>query len=112
MDPEIHLDAEKFSYSPLDTLSGYIRVVQLLKELSTEGLIQCTIKHVRMSDHPYRCLSYVWGSGSEHVPILMDGKIFYVRLNLHQFLATFRSAWAGLNLWIDALCINQSNVLE
>lgn len=65
------------------------------------------------SDLPsYRCLSYAWGDPEDPFVIMINGKIFWVRRNLHDFLAIARETISRTYLWIDALCIDQSNTSE
>jgi hypothetical protein len=79
----------------------------------------------------YTCLSYVWGSPEETRCIILNGLPFQVRKNLWDLLYVL-SLWAaqglasttinglpGLDierctqrLWIDALCIDQNNIME
>ncbi|RYN42939.1 hypothetical protein AA0119_g11215 [Alternaria tenuissima] len=69
----------------------------------------------------YRALSYVWGPPDVGKSILIDGKPFEVRQNLWNFLneACARETLQDANnahvprfLWIDAICIDQSQVKE
>lgn len=72
----------------------------------------------------YRALSYAWGPPGKGNSILVDGKLFEVRTNLWDFLneactrgvASLKSALRQDGqrdfLWIDAICIDQSQVEE
>jgi hypothetical protein len=67
----------------------------------------------------YVCLSYRWGDDDANTSksILLDGKLFVVRQNLHDFLdlASSEHEWSEVTqrrYWIDALCINQSDGAE
>ncbi|KAI1844891.1 hypothetical protein JX266_008907 [Neoarthrinium moseri] len=69
----------------------------------------------RLHRKHYRALSYIWGSchtTSDARQILIDGQEFYVRRNLHDFLAAARSRREGGLFFIDAICINQLDVEE
>jgi hypothetical protein len=44
--------------------------------------------------------------------VLLDGKEFYVRENLWDFLQIMRLDGRWRLFWIDAICIDQSNILE
>lgn len=79
----------------------------------------------------YRALSYMWGPASQIRTLSIHGKILNVSRNLYQFLHEWPSACArgmrqyrhpcysfpprseghGL-LWIDQICIDQSNIAE
>jgi hypothetical protein len=103
---------ETFRHEPLDRYSQSIRVVQILPDLSAEGMIQCLITHITMDDE-YCCLSYTWGEPEPCREILVSGKCLTVRQNLYDFLETARSTFnSGIHCWIDALCIDQSNSVE
>ncbi|KAK1764026.1 heterokaryon incompatibility protein-domain-containing protein [Phialemonium atrogriseum] len=67
----------------------------------------------------YQALSYVWGDPSITKSIIFGGVPKHVTANLHDALCQIREMWrasgksAGVDhLWIDAICINQDDVLE
>lgn len=102
-----------FEYSPLNLDAPTIRLVRVLADLSSDGLIQLEIRHASTKS-TYSCLSYVWGREKTLHWIRLGKRLFQVRHNLRAFLQTARkkphvcSEW----LWIDALCIDQSNNCE
>ncbi|KAF1991767.1 hypothetical protein K402DRAFT_367087, partial [Aulographum hederae CBS 113979] len=67
-------------------------------------------------------LSYVWGSAEFPMPIIVEGKKLEVTENLYDFLDMFHplnqpisedfEADPGVWYWIDAICIDQSNLGE
>lgn len=57
----------------------------------------------------YCCLSYVWGPPEPTIPIRLNGHSCSVRLNLSYALRRLREQGQDGYLWIDAICINQSN---
>ena len=66
----------------------------------------------------YDCLSCRWGDAQPEHGILLNGKPFNVRQNSFDYLAFVSkcvnpqlSLWA-FPMWIDALCIDQPNLLE
>ncbi|KAI0454993.1 HET-domain-containing protein [Xylaria acuta] len=63
--------------------------------------------------HPfqrYEALSYVWGERSDPQYIFLEGdKPFPITKNLYLALRSLRLPHSGRKLWIDALCINQSD---
>ncbi|KAL8787762.1 MAG: hypothetical protein Q9195_007631 [Heterodermia aff. obscurata] len=63
-------------------------------------------------DLVYHALSYVWGSLQPDVPIICDGKDCFISRNLDQALRRLRKAKEPLYIWVDAMCINQKNILE
>lgn len=120
-----------FHHEPLDGLRPLIRLVYLLPDLSPEGLIRCIIFDASV-DSPYACLSYEWTralhlrsdrrAGHDERLILVNERPFLIRENLFDFLCTARHnatrSWRlgiidlSTPLWIDAICIDQSNAPE
>lgn len=108
---------------------GSIRLVKVHTCLSSTGRIRCSIRQVSSHDldrRRYHCLSYTWGSAKEYHLISLNGLGFAVRSNLWRFLNAARSVYGsgiggdddddedddGPEFWIDALCIDQTNVDE
>ena len=64
-------------------------------------------------DVSYRCLSYTWGDPtSQQYDIVLNDCTFKVRKNLYEFLHMARQYYPNLELWIDAICINQDDNSE
>jgi hypothetical protein len=127
---------QRYRHIPLNDETPSIRLVQVLPRYSTDCMVQCKIIQRKLpsriidgaiadassgdlcleseqaEDLPYTCLSYTWGNPGNRIPIKVDGKSFYVSRNLHDFLVMARRTLADTWLWIDALCIDQSNTLE
>lgn len=77
--------------------------------------ISCQIVSVPLHDRPtYSALSYLWGSGTDTCAIWLNGHRVHIRKNLWRFLDQAKQLGSHLfgSLWIDALCINQSNSEE
>jgi hypothetical protein len=102
-----------FKHEPFKLSEGSIRILRVLPLLSAEGLIQCEIEETMISEEKYTCLSYVWGdaNGTKY-PVLLNGRMFYVLHNLYTFLRVARRKYYLLPLWIDAVCIDQTNTRE
>ncbi|KAH6882544.1 heterokaryon incompatibility protein-domain-containing protein [Alternaria rosae] len=122
MDVTVHHTAAQnesayFKHDPLDHTKPSIRLVHLLPSLSPNGRIQCSVMQSTV-DADYICLSYRWGNPAPSKKISIDGKDFAIRQNLFDFLTAARENHASSTpatlgpYWIDALCIDQSNVLE
>ena len=79
--------------------------------LTVDGLLQCQLDTVRL-DSRFFCLSYTWGSAKPRRQIQVDDHRFYVRRNLWKLLHIVRQRGEIQPLWIDAICVNQSNVKE
>lgn len=60
----------------------------------------------------YEALSYVWGDPKFERTILCNGKVKAVTENLFSALQRLRFSDRSRTLWVDALCINQSDNIE
>jgi hypothetical protein len=60
----------------------------------------------------YTALSYVWGDATYKQPISVNGKLFGITPNLHAALVYIRDENKPVQLWVDAVCINQSDIDE
>jgi hypothetical protein len=58
---------------------------------------------------PYEALSYTWGNPAEKSPINISGAVFSAQRNLKSALHHLRYPDKVRILWVDALCINQSD---
>ncbi|KAL0256660.1 hypothetical protein SLS55_009056 [Diplodia seriata] len=113
-----------FRYSTLDPRHNEIRLIKLQPvPKSTDGagylpIINCTLRTASLEDEPDYCaLSYVWGDPSSTRPILIDGKIFHVTVNLEAALRQLAEELRQRRnsptwLWVDAVCINQHDTTE
>ena len=100
-------------YRPLQT-DNMIRLVVLEPASDFDATIHCSLMAVSLDDELlYEAMSYVWGDPSCTCPILLDGNIFQVTLNLERALRHLRySRREALVLWIDSICIDQRNIEE
>jgi hypothetical protein len=130
------LSRQTYRYSPLSGDS-----IRLLRILSGPGEpIRCSLEDVQLRDEPlYDCLSYTWGDPLYHelsapqdtrittaelkFPITCDGLVIFVAENLLEALLQLsRNGTLSATdddqhhkpcrIWIDAVCIDQGNVLE
>lgn len=97
-----------FAYSPLPAADYSIRILEVASDEKDRPV------QVRLSEsktpltQQYRCLSYVWGSPSDHTfDIILNDCAFTVRKNLYDFLRMAGRRFPNTPLWIDAICINQ-----
>jgi hypothetical protein len=104
---------DRFEHTPLDLHLASIRLIQLRTTQNIIDQIECDIVPTTVDDQ-YTCLSYVWGTENSGQWILINGKRFWVRQNLWNFLHTARhnSKLTSRQFWIDALCIDQENTSE
>jgi hypothetical protein len=108
-----------FEYEPL--IDGdAIRLISLHPSQDDSAPIQCSIKHSTLSRYEqdlqdsYTALSYVWGDPNDIRTIFVDRTPVQVTKSLESALRHLREQEPGrvLCLWADALCINQTDILE
>ena len=91
-----------------------IRLITLLPNSDYNALIECTLYETDFALQPkYEALSYVWGAPGSTRRILLNGEMIPIRENLEAALRELRPRGISpRTLWIDAICINQSNLQE
>jgi hypothetical protein len=99
-------------HKPLPHASEYLRILTLHSG-DVSKPIRCTLQIVSFRDKPsYDALSYTWGDASVTRPIEVDGIAIQVTTNLEGALRHLRHLDSDLVLWVDAVCINQSDMTE
>lgn len=74
--------------------------------------VACKIKYSTLDSCPlFTAVSYMWGPASTPEIVYIEGKVLKVRESLFQLLLDLRRGEPRL-LWIDALCIDQENMIE
>lgn len=93
-----------------------IRVVDLLPRGADEdfhAMVYCKKRTIDLADaattDQYEALSYVWGSHTDLVPITVDGAELKVTRSVHAALCRLRLRDTARTLWIDQICIDQSD---
>ncbi|KAI4908160.1 hypothetical protein J4E90_008784 [Alternaria incomplexa] len=107
---------DDYQYQSLDHATQQIRLVTLLDPLENDDAIRLDISVFEISEAPpYTALSYVWGPPSSNDIYIANGRL-EIRDNLFKFLTEFRKCSdktpSDQYLWIDQLCIDQSNTDE
>ncbi|KIW04037.1 uncharacterized protein PV09_04859 [Verruconis gallopava] len=114
----------RFVYTPLDPSCQQIRLFKVT--LNVQGELEGHLKHFRLeevsqfteSKHGnnasivFRPLSYTWGPSAPCFEITVDGKAFFVRHNLYNFLHILVQECQDEYFWIDQICINQEDLPE
>jgi hypothetical protein len=106
-----------YLYSPLPPEGYNIRLLCLLPNEDEAAPLQCALRNYSLPKldtrtHLYEALSYVWGNPDETLPICVDGGQFPVTLNLHAALSHLRDRSFERIIWVDAVCIDQTNSEE
>lgn len=109
----------QYRYSPLSRTTHCIRLLRLLPGLErTENLhcelLEYDIRHATATNHLYEALSYIWGSEETPNPIIIrnqggEDTQLAVTQNLHAALLRLRHCQFPRIIWVDAICINQSD---
>ncbi|KAK4545542.1 hypothetical protein LTR36_002892 [Oleoguttula mirabilis] len=99
--------------APLQRLDSGV-VVPEHGNKDSQHLIQCTLTSVDFdSSTTYTALSYTWGDPKVQKHICIDGEAVNVTVNLEAALRHLQKTISEpLILWIDAVCINQSDEAE
>jgi hypothetical protein len=102
-------------YAPLDPSKTEIRLIELLPRAPNcspqiEPLPRCNLIHVSLDDKPnYAALSYTWEDPRDTQMIMVGHSSVPVTRNLYSALEHLRYDKTVRVIWIDALCINQSD---
>ncbi len=99
---------ESLQDRPVDTT----RLITLQPGLQHEP-IRCTLTYAQQSEQPqYSALSYVWGTDKSDHAILVNNGVVFVKQNLDSCLRHLRHAEIPMQIWADAICINQGDARE
>ena len=113
-----------YTYKALQNEPPQIRLVTIEAAASSFQPLRLRLTRVELNASlEYHTLSYTWGSPGPRIPacwgddtrelVYVDGQEFPVRLNLHSALLQLRNDYeATTGFWIDAICVDQSNVDE
>ncbi|KAF2727912.1 heterokaryon incompatibility protein, partial [Polyplosphaeria fusca] len=104
----------RFEYQPLCQSKCEIRLLKLLPSATNDGLIPaCHVFHSSLSEDPkFVALSYVWGDAIDSRVILLEDRPIRVTKNLYEAMMALRPVKRPMIVWIDSLCINQSDYSE
>ncbi|KAF2105436.1 heterokaryon incompatibility protein-domain-containing protein, partial [Lophiotrema nucula] len=95
-------------YTAINTSAEEIRVLTLAAGKADDD-IHCTLQTTPLSTARYEALSYVWGYSRSTRLIHVQEKETQVTENLEAALRDLRYDDQPRLLWVDALCINQSD---
>jgi len=107
--------SDTYPGGPLE--SDQIRLIRVRPGAWTDPIV-CDLYNTRNTnenDKPihYYALSYVWGSRGVTREVILAGCPHNVTVNLERALRYYRYHYSqGIDLWVDALCIDQSNLTE
>lgn len=105
-------DERTYCYSPLQH-ADEIRLL-IIEPGERSIAVQCAITHFRLSDYPqYEALSYTWGSEEtpENIECGEQESVSITR-NCFEAIRQLRQVDRPRTVWIDAVCINQTSLIE
>ncbi|KAL9039854.1 MAG: hypothetical protein Q9214_004707 [Letrouitia sp. 1 TL-2023] len=110
-------DNRAVRYDALDSGASHIRLLTLAPSFDKKSDIHCHLEHVPFGDKAenrptYEALSYTWGDPADKRLIIVDDDSVPITRNLDIALRYVRNPSKPRILWIDALCIDQSNLEE
>ncbi|PSN64857.1 HET-domain-containing protein [Corynespora cassiicola Philippines] len=105
-------NAKPFEYSLL-TEDYSVRLLRVLPGSGTDQIC-CELfpTSIREASGKYIAGSYTWGPSFPTATITLNGSSFDIRENLHDFLKVCRHSDDAVLIWVDAICIDQSNLVE
>lgn len=115
MASSISQSVDTFQHDDLPHSARYIRLLEVLNDNCPKGSVKV---HCRITTWPiahvpsYHAISYTWGGPEPKKTILINGKPFQVRTNCEFVLKQAFSYEKANHYWVDAICINQENLLE
>ncbi|KAL8729389.1 MAG: hypothetical protein Q9166_004782 [cf. Caloplaca sp. 2 TL-2023] len=106
-------------YEGLELTTSEIRTLTLHPARNKKDDIHCTLAKAKFKTKPliedepiYEALSYTWGDAREKRIIHVNRHPVPVTANLYVALEYLRKADEPRVLWVDALCIDQQNLVE
>ncbi|KAI1541700.1 heterokaryon incompatibility protein [Pyrenophora tritici-repentis] len=100
-------------YKLLDETKDEFRLLSLAPNADPDSAITCRLFTANLAEVPsYTALSYVWGDPTITKPIFVNDIEVQVTVNLEAALRRIREVHETVIIWVDALCINQSDVYE
>ena len=111
-------NGNNYQYQPLPPrVDGrtppFTRILVLAPGSSTSDLLRGRLETINVEHAPpYEALSYTWGLGEPRNHLWLGPHCLPIRPNLDAALQALRGPTHARWLWIDAICIDQSNLDE
>lgn len=106
------LRGKPYRYEPLPTNEKSIRLLRVHPAHAFTDPLICTLRQYSLKQKPlYTALSYSWGDGAFDSYIICDSRELAITSHLDLAIRRFRGTNEQV-IWIDAICIDQSNIDE
>jgi hypothetical protein len=99
-----------FRYPPIK--GETIRLLLVFPGNDNDSLVCGIFSTGIYSSPPYNAISYAWGDPKPTRNLMLNGEHFCATESSHQALRAVRQQDSGILLWIDSICIDQSNADE
>ncbi|KAH7385486.1 heterokaryon incompatibility protein-domain-containing protein [Phaeosphaeria sp. MPI-PUGE-AT-0046c] len=104
---------KSFHYKSLNLRARSFRLLRLFG--GNDLQLECEILEARLGGEdtiPFEALSYAWGNPATPYEIKLNGKYLAITDNLNVALRSLRLEDEDRILWVDAICIDQTNERE
>ncbi|KAF4471983.1 HET domain-containing [Fusarium albosuccineum] len=101
-----------FTYSPLRRENSEIRLVRFVEPPDGSTKLHLQLCHASMNDSAFNALSYLWGDWTQTIDVVLNGQPFPIGSNLHDALKQLHENGFRSWIWIDSICIHQSDLDE
>ncbi|KAI8724185.1 HET domain-containing protein [Fusarium sp. LHS14.1] len=107
-------------YHRIQSAAGDIRIL-IVQPGQPEDPLECHLEVARLSldqgskpenSPSYEAISYCWGDPTPCKPCDLDGIAIKIPASASEVIHRFRLSDAPRRIWIDALCINQQDIVE
>lgn len=106
-----HKGALFFTYEALPDVDTTIRLLTVLPGTAFDD-IHCGLECASLHHAEYEAVSYHWGDSKRLSPVTCNGVRIDITRNLKQALSDLRLVDQPRTLWVDAICIDQNNLVE
>ncbi|KAH8591078.1 heterokaryon incompatibility protein-domain-containing protein, partial [Bisporella sp. PMI_857] len=105
-----------FDYQPLRGPDS-IRLLNIHSAGQESDQLICSLEPAQLGECRYEALSYVWGNAQARKAIICNDGIISITENCYRALRSLTArritpTSSHLRLWVDAICINQSDSQE
>lgn len=101
-----------YKQAPL-VVDASIRILELDTSTPRHAKLCGRLKSVSLLDQPdFIAVSYAWGTGPKSEVILIGDVPLHITQTLHSALVELSSKLEKVSLWVDQICVNQTNLSE